>query len=304
MATLQRSCSACVSAKRRCNLVTPHCARCTAKGITCTYVNQPVEANYHHCFNPRPQAYIPEIVRLFSPNTLQRQTAILGSFASEFATHGGTSFLHSRFYDSRLPGPLQHISGICAGYGLKEGPYCSIDLEGIRAQVGQMLRLSAQQSSFSEFLAHMQAIAFLQIICLFIEGHEDSEEGERHDKTFQELTLLLYSRAPEQLPRTLSPWRAWLFAETVRRTIIVCQIILVVRGALRHGYAVYLLCVESLPFDMRARLWDAGTADEWEAALAASHEPSLVSLSQFTTLRQPARSTSYFENLLLLSFQY
>lgn len=167
-----------------------------------------------------------------------------------------------------------------------------------------MLRLAARAGSFSELLAYVQAIAFLQITCL-LEGQEGcDEEAERDDRFFWELAQLLYLQAPAQLPRMLGPWRAWLFAESVRRTILVCHIILAVHGALRRGYAVHLLCVEALPFDMRAQLWDAGSADAWEKATAASHEPSLVSLRQFVSLHHPpARSASSFEDLLLLSFK-
>lgn len=37
----RRSCTSCVTLKRRCDLKTPQCSRCLSKGSTCTYTNEP-----------------------------------------------------------------------------------------------------------------------------------------------------------------------------------------------------------------------------------------------------------------------
>ena len=39
--TQRRSCTSCVTLKRRCDLKTPQCSRCLSKGSTCTYTNEP-----------------------------------------------------------------------------------------------------------------------------------------------------------------------------------------------------------------------------------------------------------------------
>ncbi|UZP44985.1 hypothetical protein NXS19_012797 [Fusarium pseudograminearum] len=44
MTVLQRSCQACIKARRRCNLATPCCERCSTKRIKCCYINQPAPA--------------------------------------------------------------------------------------------------------------------------------------------------------------------------------------------------------------------------------------------------------------------
>lgn len=250
------------------------------------------------------QTHNPEVIRWFGPITLQLQISILRSFAVHFGQHRAASFIHPCLYDSQLPTPLQYASRICASYGLEEGLFSSPKSNIIRRQIGQMLRLAAKAGSFSELVAYVQAIALLQIFCL-LEAHGDSEEqAERDDEMFRDLAHLLYIQAPVQLPKMLGPWRAWLFAESVRRTILVCHIILAVHGVLRRGYAVHLLCVEALPFDMRSQLWNADTADAWEVATAVSHDPPLVSPRQFTTLRQQTEGASPLEDLLLQSFKY
>ncbi|KAF5540006.1 hypothetical protein FMEXI_8656 [Fusarium mexicanum] len=44
MGFLQRSCQACVKARRRCNLASPCCERCSTKRIPCRYANEPAPA--------------------------------------------------------------------------------------------------------------------------------------------------------------------------------------------------------------------------------------------------------------------
>ncbi|KAF5642260.1 uncharacterized protein FTJAE_3735 [Fusarium tjaetaba] len=44
MGLLQRSCQACVKARRRCNLASPCCERCSTKRIPCRYANEPAPA--------------------------------------------------------------------------------------------------------------------------------------------------------------------------------------------------------------------------------------------------------------------
>lgn len=334
MPSLRRSCDPCVSAKRRCDLKTPRCAPCMDRDITCSYINRPAGATsgrqttWQETFRQARQLHvvgngsplsvlafeqgplfglwtqIPKVVRLFSPITIQQQLTILKTFVINFAQHGAASFLHSCLYDTRLPLPLQYVWGICASSGSKEGLFSNLHAENVHAQASEMLRSAARAESFLELLSHIQAAALLRIICLFQDQGNYSEEDTRRDEeTFWELALILYIRAPAKLPSTLSPWRAWLLAESVRRTILVCYIIMAVHSVLRRGYVVHMLCVEALPFDMRAPLWDADTAAEWEAAAAASHEPSLVSLREFAALQAQAQSGPSLETLVLLSFR-
>lgn len=323
--TLRRSCDACVRAKRRCNLSAPRCSRCSAKGLDCAYVNQPAPGPSsrprecpgtpwrsrflrvagmlrHRCIGEWECADIPEVVRLFSPATLQRQLDILQTFAVYFAQNGAASFVHPCLYDCRLPEPLQHASRVCANYGIEERLPPSSSPDAAHPQTRQMLHLAAKSTSFSELVAHVQAIALVQITRL-LNDPSPVEDSDREDRAFWVLAQLLWKWAPARLPRALSPWRAWLFAESVRRTILVCHIILAVRGVLRRGYAVHLLCVEALPFDMRGELWEAESAQGWEAAAGNSGGPSLVSMRQFAALKVCGGTASPFEDLLLLSFK-
>ncbi|KAF5656307.1 hypothetical protein FCIRC_13738 [Fusarium circinatum] len=375
MGLLQRSCQACVKARRRCNLASPCCERCSTKRIPCRYANEPAPAPVektlnsivksrklkeeqgtqnlshllvHGVLDTRLQIFIRqvlsndyydgsrpplaeselaklnghgiiskpminglqifnplhlEIVRVFDQQTLHQLSDILRSFPDQFAEHGKTTFIHAALYDSSLPPPLKQVRDICYSYHIGGNYLASSRLNALRLTIRRLLRLSKRTSAFADTLAYAQTISLAQIIRL-LECHDTDEDGiERDNEEMWTLTHRLWQHAPTQLPSSLSPWKAWLFSENVRRTIMVCNILLAVYSSLRRGYTMHSLCVEALPFDVRTKLWDADSESAWEAAAWKVPGPYLVTLSQFTELQRPEDGRTRFEDLLLLSFR-
>lgn len=372
MTFLRRSCQACVKARRRCNLATPCCERCSAKRIKCCYVNQPAPAtaDIHSQSIIKPikkyqrldsvpnsqtlsllvvrgdldtslQIYIRqalrdgpplatldipwqnessvvsrsvdsglrvfnplhlEVVRVFNQKTLYRLSDMLRSFPAEFAEHNTTSFIHPGIYKTDLPSQLREGKDICYSFQVGGNYLADHRLHTLRSTIRRLLRSSTQASSFPETLAYAQSIIFAQIIRLLTCSDADADQIERDNESMWALTHTLWQNAPTQLPSTLSPWQAWLFSESVRRTILVCNILLAVYSSLKRGYTIHSLCVEALPFDLRTQLWDARTEEEWEIAAARTKSPALVTLSQSTALHWGVDGGSRFEDLLVLAF--
>ena len=245
-----------------------------------------------------------EIVRVYSVATLDHMSAILRRFPAEFSERGTTAFVHLGLYGSYIPLPLQVARDVCGSYQLHDVKLPGIRPNTLRFTIGHLLQLAAKAGSFADTLAYAQAINLLQIIRL-LEYPEISEDHvERDNKAVWELTHQLWQRAPTQLPSTLSPWQAWLFSENVRRTILVCNILLGVYSSFKRGYTIHPLCIEALPFDMRTQLWDAESERAWQATVSKYPDPSLVTLRQYIALRQPTHADSEFEKLLLLSYEW
>ncbi|KAF5685737.1 hypothetical protein FDENT_6072 [Fusarium denticulatum] len=371
MGFLQRSCQACVKARRRCNLASPCCERCSIKRIPCRYANEPAPAPIpinektlksivksrklkeghdaqslsrllvHGVLDTRLQTFIRqvlsndyydgsrppvlarlsdsrvmskpvnngiqifnpmhlEIVRVFDQRTLHHLSDILRTFPGQFAEHGKTSFIHSALYDPSLPPPLKEVRDVCYSYHIAGDYLASSRLDILRLTTRRLLRLSKRTSTFADTLAYAQAISLAQIVRL-LECHDTNDDDiERDNEEMWALTHRLWQHAPTQLPSSLSPWKAWLFSENVRRTIMVCNILLAVYSSLRRGYTMHSLCIEALPFDVRTKLWDADSENAWEAAAWKVPGPYLVTLSQFTELQRPGVGGSRFEDLLLL----
>jgi hypothetical protein len=244
-----------------------------------------------------------EVVRVFDQGTLHHLSEILQSLPAEFAEHSKTAFIHPGIYVPNLPSQLQVIRDICYSYQVGGEYLASLRLDVLRSTIRRLLCSAAHTSSFPEILAYAQAISLAQIIRLLICQDPQGDEVERDNEDMWALTHQLWQHAPIQLPSTLSPWHAWLFSESVRRTIMMCNILLAVYSSLKRGYAMHSLCVETLPFDVRTQLWDAGTEEEWEVGTSSTTGPSLVALSQFTASKRASMDGWRFENLLVLAFE-
>ena len=250
---------------------------------------------------------IPYVFRSFSPTSIRRQMEILQASLVSFARAGATPFFHPSLYHSQLPPPLDNAKQICKSHLLKkeeEEQEATIgSCETVQSKLGQMLRRASRTTSFSELVLHVQATTFLQIICLLEGSYDSQEERDCNNEIFLNLALLLYDQAPRNPPEELSPWASWVFAESVRRLIIICHIILAIDSVLTRGYSAHLLCFEALPFDMRPEAWSADNAHDWEAATKGSPESSLVCLRQLVQTKKADESSSLFEEILLLNFQ-
>ncbi|QPC64445.1 hypothetical protein HYE67_006676 [Fusarium culmorum] len=375
MTPLQRSCQACVKARRRCNLATPCCERCSTKGIKCCYINQPAPATdisssstimpikeskglsdisksqnlsflvlsgeldtslqmrvrqvlrdgyYRGSRPPITTLHIYEsgivsepmdtcvrifnplhleVVRVFDPATLHRLSDILRGFPAEFAENNKTAFIHSGIYPPHLPPQIQQVRDLCYSYQVGGEYLATHRLDALRSTIRRLLRLATRTSSFGDTLAYAQAITLAQIIRLLVCNDTSEDQVERDNEDMWALTHKLWQHAPIQLPSTLSPWQAWIFSESVRRTIMVCNILLAVHSSLKRGYAMHSLCVEALPFDVRTHLWDAETEEEWEVGASRTTSPSLATLSDFAASQRVVSCGSRFEDLLAQAFE-
>lgn len=263
-----------------------------------------------------------EIVQVFDQATLQQLASILRSFPAQFATYGSTAFVHSGLYDddddsnSNNPSlPLKQVRDICRSYQLGGEYLADRRFHALRLTIQRLLRVAFRSiNNFTETLAYAQAIIIAQIIRLLApqetatkedEEDDDDEDIERDNEQMWALTHTLWQHAPTELSPTLSPWKAWLLSENVRRTIIVCNLLLGVYSSLSSGFTIQPLCIEALPFDARTGLWDAQSEAAWMATAKKIPGPDLVTLSHFTRLERPSgggSKSTQFEDLLLMSF--
>jgi hypothetical protein len=149
----------------------------------------------------------------------------------------------------------------------------------LRQKTMYLYRQVLRAASFEAALASAQALLLAQCMLIAIEG-PDAPFSEATSVMLLSLGQRLYQQAPTQLRSRLSPRRAWLFAESVRRTIIVA---FVLRGAYslkKRNYSARTPFIDSLPFDMRTALWDA-SAESWTDA-EGDPADSIVSLHQYS----------------------
>lgn len=129
-----------------------------------------------------------------------------------------------------------------------------------------LLRLDIKAVSMEEVLTSVQALLIYLATFVF-----PLNEGEQIDpvpylNTLFAWTQALFPSAQNEMPRDQSLWQEWLFAESVRRTILMSYAMTMATSSFKYGYCANWLFFESLPFDSRAGLWMAESPQAWIAA--------------------------------------
>lgn len=200
-------------------------------------------------------------------------------FPVTFARNRRTNFIHPDLYTGKWPTQLIEAYSLCKLHAEIEQ-----DKGAGTATLGPLLRLQlidlnhqyAYATSFEELLACSQALILIQCIVLLRDDQISYSEG--ISSRLADLGQRLWQQAPIQLPHTLSPRRAWIYAESVRRTIIVSFMLRSVYSLHRRNYSVRTPFIDSLPFDVRTSLWDA----PGEAWTDSPSKINMVSLHEYS----------------------
>ena len=219
-----------------------------------------------------------------------------------FARERCTPFIHSQIYEEWLPRQIQDVYTICGSYSLMTGRTVDTIHTILGKRLGDLVRNYKPNSSFEELLASVHALMLYLLIHLFDNGTRVQRLGELYLATLARWTCQLWQQAPSQIPDSLTPWQAWVFAETVRRTILISYLIRGVYSEVRLGYCLHQLMVSALPFDGRTCLWEPKTATAWET-LDPGRSPSMVSFREYTDdyAKGLTHPRAVFETLLLVA---
>ena len=244
----------------------------------------------------------PEIkIKLGAPTIL----AFIGhirSFPRMFAETGKTPFIHPQFYRCGLSPPVQEAYDLCARH-TRQSPGNELHLsESIEQMATNLFENETARNSFENFLATVQALTMIQILRLFNPNLVDRELAEEHQELLGQWTYQLWQQAPSQLPSNLHPWRAWLFAESVRRTVLISHCVQGAYSMMKYGYCVNNLFIWSLPFDSRSKLWEAHDRETWMQIAAPTPRQDLLSFREYTNawLDGDFSEVGVLEKLLLM----
>lgn len=304
--SLRRSCQACAKHKRRCDQRLPQCTRCAARGTPCEYINTPWAVGKRSNGPPasakvtspmNPPLHL-EIIKTFDGTTIRFLMDGMRTFPVTFAQQMKTLFIHPDLYRSSSHArPIQEIHMLCKSY---QSDVYSPRLFGIlRQKVAQIHRCATRASSFEELLFCAQALILVHCILVF-DDHENSQYSETTSIMLTNLALELWHQAPIQLPHAMSARQAWLFAESVRRTIIIAYILCSAYSFGKRSFSVRTPFVDALPFDVRTSLWDEPVDSEWEEK-ARHASVAMVSLREYSDMLESGRvhGISFFGSLIL-----
>lgn len=252
---------------------------------------------------PQIQAPLPlEIAKEYDPKIIQFLVAGLRDLPAEFAANRKNLFIHPDLYMKGLPTPIREIHSICR-LNMNTGQTGRVSftlLSMLRQQSADICRRLSHAASFEELLGYSQALVLIQCILVLHEDDNASPYSEGISVMLAGVAGKLFQQAPIQLPQGLSPRHAWVLAESVRRTIIVCFMLRSAYSLKMRNYSVRTPFVDSLPFDLRTNLWDDDSDTGWQDTISDSHG-SMVSLHEWSDGLATGRvhDVSRFSGLIL-----
>jgi hypothetical protein len=219
----------------------------------------------------------------FSIESHQRFISNISSCLRQWVTEGKTLFIHRQLYRDGTPRIMQDVYTTCAAYLTKNKANESMILQIIEERAAQLIEEQDlveeshhlnSLSSVLDHLARVQALLIYQIIRLFDGNISQSGEAERQiPKLFRWAAQMWgYARLSSELVRTMDPgtrpqelvevttWRAWILAESVRRTWLFVNIVQCLYQGLKWESVKW---PGSVMFTAGAGLWDAPSASSW-----------------------------------------
>ena len=134
-------------------------------------------------------------------------------------------------------------------------------------------------------LVEVQAIILYLLTFLFGKSNDARASAISYLENLNQRVMQLERQACDFTVRNLTPWQAWLLAESTRRTILSSHILTCVFLSHKYDSPEAKIHMEALPFDDRGGLWLAKTPQAWVAAAGvrrgAEVKPNLVSWHEF-----------------------
>ncbi|KAL4940483.1 hypothetical protein BDV06DRAFT_19608 [Aspergillus oleicola] len=320
--TLRRACQACSRGKRRCDQRLPRCSRCQKLRLDCEYVNLPLSTDLapgprasairRALPLARPKGPAPfialqpplqlEIIKGYEQSIISFLVTGVSSLPLSFVKSMKTHFIHPELWPHAPvpPSPIRDMHGLCKLY--TDTGSCDYHrlVPSLRQQILYYQKRVAKAINFEDLLASTQAL--LLVHCMLIASEDPSTPySESTSAALLALGERLYQQAPIQLPHTLTPRRAWLFAESVRRTIIVSFMLRSVYSLKTRNYSVRTPFVDSLPFDIRTGLWDSSGDVGCHGLGDRAQVDAIVSLYQYSGMLESGQvhGISPFAGLVL-----
>lgn len=298
---LRKACRNCTVAKRRCIVRLPYCERCSKRGLECSYDLEPLGTPPA---TPNPMVYsvsgsLPIHCLLnqeYSKSRGETQPTFkndvregidivrstLRGIPSRAIQQKPSVFIHPSLRSS-----LQQNWLSAAIHDIRTIPDILPSHENFRA----LLQTRSTSESLETVLPAVQAFMLYLLAFTFCSTSEARACALSYVEDMTSRVQQLERIAGAFTGRGFTPWQAWLFGESTRRTILTSHILTCVFFRDRYEIAKEKLRMEALPFDDRAGLWLAESPQAWVAAAGARRgsevKVKLVSWHEFGCMNPP-----------------
>jgi hypothetical protein len=233
----------------------------------------------------------PAVIATLDESTINYLKGQLQAFPATYSRTGGTLFIHPSLYRDGQPLSLQFASALCK----IQTHIPSTKHEAIEQAITDMsygLLQSSTESSgtFLSKLAFLQSLTLLQIITLFNPKLSQplKQQAENRIHLLRKWVQELWRSIPAYLPASMSPYEAWVLAESCRRTLLIAYKVVCVHSVLTQGSFTLTMFVEALPVDRNQHFWENEKVSPGTQGSATGESPvpksNLVSYRELTDM--------------------
>lgn len=227
------------------------------------------------------------------------------SYITNIVQNGRTPFIDPRIYEENaLPPCLEDVYCVCAAYLSKTTANETMIFRIMSRKFDELLS-KRPYYSFEDELASVQALIIYQILRLFDGDIRQRGIAEAHFQLLEAWAMSLRQRSELEIPLLIqaSPYRRWLFIESVRRTVLMSIFLRAIYYCIRDGFCDKVPDLAPLPLTVRGELWEAKSESEWIQATSGI-QPDVLTYHEFVEVWDggPAGgNVEEFQKVLLLA---
>lgn len=245
--------------------------------------------------------------KIWAPSWLSEEQLLfmvsrMRSFVPTLAFTGANTFVHTALYQSQQPTAFQDSIGLSALYLAKTKQNAPILIKSIDEKINGLVARS-NGWALLEHLAAVQALIVYQIIRLFDGDLGQAGVAARHNQLLELWAARLWKRSFAEPIAFSKAWDAWVFYESLRRTVMISVFMRGSWNALtQDGLCDQVPVLARLPLSKGDGFWDIGE-EEFERRVAGMDgSDQLIAYGDFSQNWKPGDDVgelSEFQRLLL-----
>jgi hypothetical protein len=192
---------------------------------------------------------------------------------------------------------LQDVYLLCGAYLSKTAANENLIFQILSTKLEDLFAKRQYHCSVEDELASVQALIIYQTIRLF-----DGDICQRSiaEAQFQILDawamrLRLQSKFDISPSIQISPYRKWLFIESVRRTVLMSIFLKAIYYAIKDGFCDKVPDMAGLPLTVKGELWEVKSEGEWMQATRGT-QPNVLTYHEFVEVWDGGRVGSDLED--------
>ncbi|KAJ4286309.1 hypothetical protein N0V90_013343 [Kalmusia sp. IMI 367209] len=247
--------------------------------------------------------------KIWAPSWLNDEQVLfmvsrMRSFVPTLAFTGCNTFVHAKLYEKHQPAAFQDSCSLSALYLAKTKQNTHIIHRSIEDKINGLIA-SSHGWSLPEHLAAVQALIIYQIIRLF-DGDTNipfRSAAARQNHLLEVWTAHLWKRSFSEPISFKKPWDAWVFYESLRRTVMISVFL---RGGwtalTQDGLCDQVPVLARLPLSKGDGFWDIDEAEFERRVEGEEGKDQLIAYGDFSLTWQPGddlEKLTEFQRLLL-----